>query len=137
MRSFALTALLALAALAPAAPVPKTLKKKDGAALLVGTWKPDKGSEWFAFDGEGGMKAWSTGNEARPVLYTFAIDPEPDGRPWRMFWSQAGQPKPSFQAVFVVDGDRLYLTYSGATAQPAARPDSSAAPNFTRHTSDK
>lgn len=136
MRSFALTALLALAALAPAAPVPKALKKKDGSALLVGTWMPDKGSEWFSFDGEGGMKA-SSGREGQPVLYTYAIDPDPDGRPWRMTWAQAGQPKPSFQAVFVVDGDRLYLSYSSASGRPSPRPDPSAQPNYTRMTSDK
>ncbi len=136
MRSFAPLVLIALAAATPAAPVPKALKKKDDTAALVGTWKPDKGSEWFAFDPEGGMKA-SSGFEGRPVLYTYAIDPDPDGRPWRMTWTEKGQPKPSFQAVFVVDGDRLYLTYSSVGGRPTPRPDPNSPPNFTRHNSDK
>src|SRR5207244_3337849 len=50
-----LLAITLLATLAPAAPVPKALKKADDKSGIVGIWKPDKGSEWFQFDAEGGM----------------------------------------------------------------------------------
>ena len=130
-------AVVLLAAFATAAPVPKSLKKPDTTALLVGTWKPDKGSEWFQFDAEGGMKAWTTNNANSPALYTYAVEPDPDGREWRMIWTTKGQPKPSYQVVFVVDGDRLHMNYSGFSAQPMAKPDPSALPNFTRQTPDK
>lgn len=135
-----LLALILLAGLAVAAPVPKALKKQDTSSQILGTWKPDKGSEWFAFDAEGGMKAWTNGSANSPALYTYTIDADPDGRPWRMIWYSKGQPKPSFQAVFVVDGDRLFLSYSGFGNVQSARPDPNApssAPNFTRQTPDK
>lgn len=132
-----LLAIALLATLAPAAPVPKALKKADDKSGLVGTWKPDKGSEWFQFDAEGGMKAWTTNNAGSPVPYTYAIEPNPDGQEWRMIWTSKGQPKPSYQVAFVVDGDRLYMHYSGFSAQPMPKPDPTSLPSFTRQTSDK
>lgn len=132
-----LVVLTLLAGLITAAPVPKALKKADDKSSLIGTWKPDKGSEWFQFDTEGGMKAWTTNTAGTPVQYTYAVEPDTDGREWRMIWSMKGQPRPSYQAVFVVDGDRMNMTYSGFSAQPMAKPDPSATPNFTRQTSDK
>jgi hypothetical protein len=134
-----LLALVLLGSLAVAAPVPKALKKQDTATLLVGTWKPDngKGSEWFQFDGEGGMKAWTSGSVNSPALYTYTLDPDPDAREWRMTWSSKGQPKPSYQVVYVIDGDRMYLTYTGVNSTPPTKPDPTTVPNFTRQTPDK
>ncbi len=132
-----LVTLIMLGSLAVAAPVPKTLKKQDTATLLVGTWKPDKGSEWFQFDGEGGMKAWTSGSVNSPALYTYALDPDPDAREWRMTWSSKGQAKPSYQVVYVIDGDRMYLTYSGVNGIPQQKPDPTTTPNFTRQTTNK
>jgi hypothetical protein len=127
-----LLVLLLLVGLAPAAPVPKALKKQNASALLVGRWKPDKGSEWFAFDAEGGMKAWSTGSEATAHPYTFTLDPDPDAGQWRMTWTQKGQATPSYYAVFLVDGDRLFLSYTGVQGKPPAKPDPTTPTNFTR-----
>ena len=133
-----LVALALLAGMTTAAPVPKAVKKKNNADQIVGTWKPNKGSEWFQFDAEGNMKAWTNGgNAATGVPYTYALDADPDAREWRMTWASKGQPKPSYQVVYVVDGDRMYMTYSGATGQPMAKPDPTTAPNFTRQPADK
>jgi len=132
-----LLALVLLGSLAVAAPVPKAVKKKNNADQLVGTWKPDKGSEWFEFTAEGGMKAWTTGSVNSPALYTYALDPDPDAREWRMTWSTKGQAKPSYQVVYLIDGDRMYMTYSGVNGTPPPKPDPTTAPNFTRQTPDK
>ncbi len=135
MRTF--VALAVLAGLAAAAPVPKALKKKN-TSDIVGTWKPDKGSEWFQFDAEGNMTAWTNGgNAVTGAKYTYALDADPDVREWRMTWNSKGQPKPSYQVVYLIDGDRMYMTYSGATGQPMAKPDPTTAPNFTRQPADK
>src|SRR5437899_1858444 len=124
-----------LAAFASAAPVPKALMKQTDKELVAGTWKPAEGrTEWFEFTADGGMKARTNGNSNSPVAYTYAVEPDPDGREWRMVWSSKGQPKPSYQAVFVVDGDRLHMSYSGSTSTPMAKPEPSSLPTFTRQT---
>lgn len=128
MRS--LLALLLLVGLAPAAPVPKELTKPKTPSH-VGVWKPVGGSEWFEFDAEGGMKAWTTNGANNPVLYTYTLDPEPDGPPWRMIWSMKGQQQPSHQAVFVVDGDGMKLSYTSAGGQPLPKPGPDFASSYT------
>jgi hypothetical protein len=127
-----LVALALLAAVAPAAPVPNALKDKDETAKLIGRWKPDKGSEWFEFTAEGGMKAWSTGSEASAAQYTFELDTDADARGWRMTWSQKGQAKPTYYAVYVVDGDRLHLSYTSFQGKPPTKPGPTTPTNFTR-----
>ena len=114
-----LLALLLLVGFAPAAPVPKAIKKKDDASLLVGRWKPSDGTkQWYEFQDDGTLKTWDEPNEQSAVPYKWTIDVT--AIPKRMTWANGKTGKVEFEAVYELDGDDLRMNYASAPAVPKA-----------------
>ncbi len=109
------TTLLVLLAVtsSTAAPVPKGVKKRDDAALLVGTWKPtDKDSAWFRFAADGTLKTWH-GDSDKPsgeMNWTWAIDPEPTP-PRRVRLNRVPDSHNGYDCLYELDGDTLKLVF--------------------------
>jgi hypothetical protein len=106
-------ALLLLAAPLAAAPVPKSLKKHDLSAQMVGTWKPNgTGSAWFQFNADGTLKTWHANGNARnsEMQWTWVIDPEPS-TPQRVKLSRTSEPRQSLDCALELDGDTLTFAF--------------------------
>lgn len=109
MRTLLVVCLLATPA--TAAPVPKTLKKKDDATLLVGTWKPaGKQSAWFQFAADGTLKTYSDPNGRSLQNWTWVLE-ETERLPKRMKLTRAGGGNESFVCVYELDGDTLKIGF--------------------------
>lgn len=106
------TTLLVLLAVtsSTAAPVPKGVKKKDDAALIVGTWKPtDKGTCHCEFKADGTMRTWHVPEVGPPIDWTYTLDPTTT--PKRMKLATADG-KNSYDCVYSLDADRLKLAFT-------------------------
>lgn len=95
-----------------AAPVPKAVKKRDDAALILGTWKPaDKGTCHYEFKADGTMRTWHVPEVGPPIDWTYTLDPT--STPKRMKLATVGRPKAAeYDCVYALDGDRLKLAFT-------------------------
>lgn len=110
MRSLVL--LLACAAVAVAAPVPKAVKKKGDADLIVGEWVDSPGAQsvWlFREDGTAGV-----GDPVNPACKAvYKIDP--NQTPKHLDWSQDGG-RTWYLGVYELDGDSLKISFGGGNS---------------------
>lgn len=101
-----------LAGIAVAAPVPKSVKKKDDATLILGTWKPTgKDMAWFQFADDGTLKTWHGDDEnANKMAWTWAIDPERT-TPRRVRLNRVPDSHNGYDCLYELDGDTLKLVF--------------------------
>ena len=113
-----LLAVALLVGFAPAAPVPKGIKKKDDAAMLVGRWLAANGrGHSFVYNEDGTMKVWDGPNEPQGgANYKWSIDAT--ATPKRMTWYGVGSTAPQYECVYEMDGDELKITYESAPKIP-------------------
>lgn len=116
MRSLlALTLVIGLG-VAPAAPVPKAVKKKDDAALVVGTWKPaNNGTCWYQFNADGTMQTWHGLSKGSPLDWTWTLDP--DTTPKRMKLTRAVG-SGVYDCLYELDGDTLKIAFIVGAIEP-------------------
>ncbi len=104
-----LLALALLAGFATAAPVPKALKPKADAELIVGTWMPaNSGTCWYQFNADGTLKTWHGPNKRSPLDWTYTLDTTVT--PKRVLLTGKADQK-SFECVYELDGDGLKIAF--------------------------
>ncbi len=114
---WSLVALL-VAPLLVAAPVPKTVKKKDEGADIVGLWASTRGGTtgwWFGEDGKAG-----TGNPVQ-VGCKAVYKVDATQTPKHLDWSQ-DEGKTWYLAVYEIENDVLRINFgsSGSGKRPTA-----------------
>ena len=117
MRS--LVSLALLAAFAVAAPVPKAVKKVDDKTRIVGRWLADQqNSHSFNYKDDGTMTVWNGPVDSGAAKYRWTLDDT--ASPKRMTWydTTSTPPRPQFECVYELDGDKLTITYESAPTVP-------------------
>ena len=121
-----LLALLLLVAVASAAPVPKAIKKKDDASLIVGTWKvtalngQNNGTfhtHTFVFDAEGGVRTVYSGDQTTDWTWALVAGDAPK----RMRWVAKTKGQTDFDCVYELDGDTLKFGFITSGQKPPAK----------------
>lgn len=114
-----LASLVLLAAFAAAAPVPKAVKKQADSTQVVGRWIADQqNTHSFHFKDDGTMKVWNGPVENNGGNYRWTLDDTVS--PKRMTWydTTSTPPRPQFECVYELDGDKLTITYESAPNIP-------------------
>jgi hypothetical protein len=96
-----------------AAPVPKVVKKVDGADVLSGTWKPNgKGTCWFQFNADGTLKTWHdrNGTTDSHLEWTWSVDPE-QTTPRRVKLTRMSDRRTVYDCLYERDGDNLKFAF--------------------------
>ena len=105
-----------------AAPVPKELKKKDDAAIIVGRWiGAGLYHDSYEFYEDGTMKVWNVAGEPKAVPYRWTLDGT--ASPKRMTWYDPNSDplQPARECVYELEEDVLKITYgAGPNIVPAA-----------------